>query len=508
MQLISRFCSTTFCIGLFLSSQNIQATTTVKPKVKSQKVSLSRVYSSQLDQAGQLVVKNYERLTLPLYYAQTQFFSKKASNTVKLKVNPDNKKHSIWGFGGSVTESCLSNLDEQSPQNRKKVMDLLFDKKKGAGLSFLRVSLGANDFSKRDYTLNDLPAGETDIELNKMTLSDLDPSISFVKEAQKYDSNLTVMVTPWTPPPWMKDTQAFKGGQLKKEYFPTYAEYLRRSMNYLETRGLKVSYLTAMNEPLIGEAQTWWYFPQGYMSIEDQFDFSMNHLLPLLKKYAVGNNDHPRLLLHDHNWGNNEDTVKRFAEVLKEKQTGIAGVAMHCYGGDFSVQENFHRQYPGVNSLNSECTANLYSKTPKFDFQWWLQNQVVDSTQIGSTGALGWNLCLDEKGGPRNNGCANCRGLVTINKQSKKLEVNAEYYAIAQVSRYLKKGAVVVEHEFADQSPLRGLTFINPDNSLVVVIRNPSAEKYKVELQIQGSINEKKNPMLTVPAEGAITFVF
>jgi glucosylceramidase len=178
---------------------------------------------------------------------------------------------------------------------------------------------------------------------------------------------------------------------------------------------------------------------------------------------------------------------------------------MHCYGGDFSVQQNFHKKWQGLASLNSECTANLFSKTPQFDFQWWLENQVVDSTQIGSRGALAWNLCLDEKGGPRNNGCSNCRGLVTINKAKKTIETNAEYYALAQVSRFVRRGARVVDHIIKGDTALRALTFLNPDGSLVLVVRNPTGSEGILSLQIGGDFNKEA---LRVPAQSAITYQF
>lgn len=468
--------------------------------VEASTFQLKQVYVSKQNQTGEIKTKNLNVVS------SVAFFEKPAHPVAQtLKVLPHQPRHEIWGFGASVTESCMSLYNSESLISKNKIMKMLFDKDEGAGLSFLRVPLGANDFSKGDYTLDDLAPGETDPELKKLNLKLLDPFIKFILQTKLHSPYSSVMVTPWTPPPWMKDTQAFKGGQLKKEFFPAYAEYIRRSMAYLAKNGIRVGFLTAMNEPLIGEAKTWWYFPQGYMSIEDQYEFTQNHLIPLLKKYSLGPNNFPRVLLHDHNWGNAEETVNRFKDVLKKKQNGIAGVAMHCYGGDFSVQQNFHKKWEGVGSLNSECTANIYSQTPQFDFQWWLENQVVDSTQIGSRGALAWNLCLDEKGGPRNNGCANCRGLVTINKAKKTLEVNAEYYALAQVSRFVRRGARVVDHFINGDTALRALTFINPDGSLVLVVRNPSGSEAFLNLQIG---DELKNEALRLPSQSAVTFKF
>jgi glucosylceramidase len=466
---------------------------------------LTQVYVSEFKQTGDIRIKALKVQTKVSYFEKTA----KSTNSL-LTIYPKQPLHELWGFGATVTEACLGLLEHQKPQQKNKIMELLFDSKKGAGFSFLRVPIGANDFSIKDYTLNDLPVGQTDPDLKSMNFSQLDPYIQFVKKARALHSPMTVMVTPWTPPPWMKDKEIYGGGQLKKENFPVFAEYLRRSIEYISSKGVPVNYLTILNEPLIGWAKDHWGFSQAYMSSEDQREFTLNHLVPLLKQKGVGGLMVPQILLHDHNWDNAEPTLEQFQAVLKESQesvrkSGIAGVAMHCYKGDLSTQKRFYQKWPGVAALNTECTASLSSKTPAFDFQWWLENQVIDTTQIGARGTLAWNLCLDETGGPRNNGCADCRGLITINRTTKTYIPNTEYYALTQVSRFVQSGARVVHHKLSSDSPLRSLTFVNPDQSLIVVIRNPTTEVQWTKLKIGG---DKLDESLMVPAQGAVTFQF
>ena len=40
-----------------------------------------------------------------------------------------------------------------------------------------------------------------------------------------------------------------------------------------------------------------------------------------------------------------------------------------------------------------------------------------------------WNMALDENEGPQNNGCPDCRGVITVNSQSGDVTYNADYYA-------------------------------------------------------------------------------
>ena len=52
-----------------------------------------------------------------------------------------------------------------------------------------------------------------------------------------------------------------------------------------------------------------------------------------------------------------------------------------------------------------------------------------------------WNLVLDEHGGPHKGGCPDCTGLATINQRTGAVTLNAEYYALAHASKFIRRGA-------------------------------------------------------------------
>src|SRR5690606_34793615 len=94
------------------------------------------------------------------------------------------------------------------------------------GVSYLRISIGASDLDASVFTYNDLPAGETDPELEKFSLApDQENLIPLLQQILKINPDIKIMGSPWTPPVWMKTNNNSVGGQLKPEYYETYAQY-------------------------------------------------------------------------------------------------------------------------------------------------------------------------------------------------------------------------------------------------------------------------------------------
>lgn len=423
-------------------------------------------------------------------------------NSVILSVKEQKTYQEIWGFGASITESCLISMNQLAPDERQSLMQSLFQKQKGAGFNYIRVPIGANDFSQGDYTLNDTINNLPDPELKKFNHARLQPFIDFVKEAQQYNPEIKIMLSPWTAPAWMKDSQKLRGGQIKRKYFSSFAKYLSKSVKVFEEQGIKLAHLSLLNEPLIGDAKVSWYFPQAYMSPEDQYYFISNYLVPQMQ----ANVNFPKLLLHDHNWDNSL-AVKHIADDVKLRPY-IAGMAYHCYGGDFHTQTRvLQEDFSHLSGFNTECSSTHSQNNGVDSFQWWLKNQSLDSLSKGSSGALGWNFCLNEEGGPRNDGCKDCRGLVTIDtKQNNSVKYNAEYYALSVASRYVEAGALRIEitQDSAAQASVSYAAFVNPNGQYVFLLRNESLEEQVVSIF---SAKQNKYIITKVPAGAAVNIL-
>lgn len=406
-----------------------------------------------------------------------------------LEVYPQQPKHSVVGFGGSVTDACISNINGLSPKAQKTIFKELFGKTHGARLNFLRLPIGANDFSSSDYSFDEVPQGQTDPQFKKLDFSPAQPQIDFIKTAKNYNPQIQLMASPWSPPAWMKDTEKLRGGQILPQFYASFAEYLAQTSLYMKSKKLPIKFITILNEPLIGWAKESWGFAQTYMGVDDQYSFTKDHLIPTFERMGVKT----KILVHDHNWDNSEGTIQKFNDLLEQKNPGLAGVAFHCYGGNYESQKSLLDKYKGTQFINSECSSTLRENNHAATFQWWLRTQSLDSIQAGSSGALAWNLCLDQDGGPRNNGCRGCRGLLTIDSKSKAVTLNPEYLALKQVSKFVYENAVVVDHKFTTPTELSALTVINTDGSRAYVIRNPTLEFVKV------NISQLKNTYLLPP---------
>ena len=81
-----------------------------------------------------------------------------------------------------------------------------------------------------------------------------------------------------------------------------------------------------------------------------------------------------------------------------------------------------------------------------------------------------WNLALDEKHGPHTGGCANCRGVVTIDSRDGTVTRNEEYYAFAHASRFVRPGARRVAS--TNVAALDNVAFRNEDGSRVLIVLN------------------------------------
>ena len=82
-------------------------------------------------------------------------------------------------------------------------------------ISYLRISVGASDLDAEVFSYNDLPAGQTDVNLQKFNLSkDTVHLIPLLKEILAIRPDLRIMGSPWSAPVWMKSNGSSVGGNL------------------------------------------------------------------------------------------------------------------------------------------------------------------------------------------------------------------------------------------------------------------------------------------------------
>src|SRR5205807_5265608 len=134
-------------------------------------------------------------------------FGSNTGNSSTIGVNEYQKLQQMDGFGAAVTDSSAWLIvNKMSSSQRSTLMQQLFDPSQGIGMSFVRIPMGASDFSVNGpYSYDDLPAGQADPNLNSFSINhDLAYIIPVLQQAHSLNPALKFMANPWSPPAWMK----------------------------------------------------------------------------------------------------------------------------------------------------------------------------------------------------------------------------------------------------------------------------------------------------------------
>lgn len=154
-----------------------------------------------------------------------EFVKGKSANNV-IEIFPEQKKQTIDGIGSSLTESSAFVLAHLPQPKRKSVMQNIFGKD-GANFSLARTHIASCDFTvegKYAYVENpdkelksfsiaqDLVGFDKDkyphIKNEKYDLLPMIKEALQIKNSQA-DSQLRIVASAWTAPPWMKDIETW-----------------------------------------------------------------------------------------------------------------------------------------------------------------------------------------------------------------------------------------------------------------------------------------------------------
>ncbi|MBK6964866.1 MAG: glucan endo-1,6-beta-glucosidase [Bacteroidales bacterium] len=436
---------------------------------------------------------------------KTQLFNKVGELAIKpvastsfpvISLDTSVRFQEVEGYGAALTGSSAYLIKNKlSIGARQTLLNDLFNPATGIGISYLRLTMGASDFSLSDFTYNDLPAGQTDYNLEQFSLSqDLQDVVPVLKEIVQISPGIRLMGSPWSPPAWMKTNGNLKGGKLKSEAYDVYADYFVRYIQAMKNEGIAIDAVTPQNEPL--------YFTANYPCMEmqpaEQLNFIKTALGPKFEAAELGT----KIIVYDHNWDNPQFPITILNSPDAAKY--VAGSAFHAYAGDVSAMTAVHNAHPDKGLYFTEISGGAWANNFSDNLMWNMNNIFIGTARNWSKNALLWNLALDESYGPQNNGCNNCRGVITISAGSGLVTKNEEYYSIAHFSKFVRPGAVRIGTNVPQTlSGLSAVGFQNADGTKVLVACNDSnAEKALTVSQ------DKNNFSYTVPAKSVVTIVW
>jgi glucosylceramidase len=390
-------------------------------------------------------------------------FGPNTGNSAMVRVNESQTFQQMIGFGAAVTDSSAWLIyNTMSSSQRATLMEQLFDPNQGIGVSFVRIPMGSSDFSiNGPYSYDDLPAGQSDPNLNYFSIShDQAYILPVLQQARSLNSNLTFMANPWSPPAWMKTNGSMLGtangvtGTLNSADYGPLAHYFVKFIQAYQAQGISISAVTPQNEPE--------YAPSNYSgmswSASGENAFIKNNLGPALKGAGLST----KILGYDHNWNGTS-----FASTLLNDSTtrnDLAGIAWHCYSGSPSAMTTIYTAEQTVGAYETECATGA-AVTPISTSDLLMQSVQNDAKTVEL-----WNLALDPNHGPHSGGCPDCLGVVTIDQNTGDVTYSNDYYQVGQYSKFVVPGA----HRIASNSlgRLADVAFKNPDGSKVVVVHD------------------------------------
>jgi glucosylceramidase len=394
------------------------------------------------------------------------------------------------GFGAAITDAAALNINRLAPERREALLRDLFDPDSGIGLSFTRLTIGASDFSMRHYSFDDMPPGQRDPALARFSIEPNRADVlPVVQRALAINPQLKIVASPWSAPGWMKTSGSLIKGTLWPNTYGFFARYLLRYVEAYDSLGVPIYALTVQNEPHFAPTD----YPGMRLDPPDRARLIGAYLGPLLARRP----NPPLILEWDHNWDQPDAPLRVLGDSVARRY--VAGVAWHCYAGDVSAQSKVHDAYPTVDAYFTECSGGDWAPSFADNLVWNVRTLIIGATRNWARGVILWNLALDELHSPYTGGCANCRGVVTINSQSGAVTRNVEYYALAHASRFVRPQARRIGST-SGVADLESVAFRNPDSSTVLIVVNAAAEERRFAVRWAG-----KSLVYVLPAGAVAT---
>ena len=408
-----------------------------------------------------------------------------------IEVDDSQTFQTMDGFGYCLTGGSAELLHALGAPARAKLLRELFGTgPDGIGVSYLRLSIGASDLDAQVFSYDDRPAGETDPTLTHFSLApDEAHLLPVLKEILAINPNIKLLGSPWSPPTWMKTNGETKGGSLKPEFYPAYAQYFVKYIQGMKARGIVLDAITVQNEPLHPGNN-----PSLLMPAEAQADFIGQHLGPAFKAAGLGT----KIICYDHNADKPEYPLTVLGHAAANPY--VDGSAFHLYAGPIEALSKVHEAYPQKNVYFTEQWVG--SKTTfASNLGWHVRNLEIGAPRNWARTVLEWNLAADPQQNPHSpGGCTECLGALTL-APGDAVTRNVAYYTVAHASKFVRPGAVRV----ASTSPaeLPNVAYRLPGGGHALLVANTQATPQAFSLRYKG-----RAAQATLPAGAVATYMW
>ena len=405
--------------------------------------------------------------------ASVNFAADAGTNATTITVDETTTYQTIDGFGYALTGGSAQLIDGLGANQSTFLNDIFSTAAGHVGSAFVRISIGASDMSSSDFTYDDMPSGQTDVNLTHFSISqEMADLVPVLKKIIAINPNIKILATPWTAPVWMKSSTTgnggFTGGNLNTAYYAAYATYFVKYIQAMKAQGINIYAITPQNEPLNANNN-----PAMTMQSNEEANFIQNNLGPQFASNGITT----KIICYDHNC---DEPSYPEAVLGTGANQYVDGSAFHLYAGDISALTTVHTAYP---TKNIYFTEQYIGGPGNFggDLSWHMNNLIIGAPRNWSRVVLEWNLASDPNYNPHTSGgCSNCQGAVTISGNS--YTRNTAYYTVAHASEFVQAGAVRISSNTFSSS-IQNVAFKNPDGTKVVVALNTasSSQTFKIK---------------------------
>ncbi|MHB8286369.1 MAG: glycoside hydrolase family 30 protein, partial [Caulobacteraceae bacterium] len=462
-----------------------------------------------------MAVRTAQALTTTLVAESPPAFAVTASPPGRNVVIDRTATAQAWvGAGAAMTESAayVLNNDLTASQQAAFFADVFGDK----GVSMLRVPMGDPDYCGTRYASGAFSAYDnstTDDNLASFSTAQDNANIfPMLKAAYAVNSNIKFICSPWSPPPYMKTVAALVSAtaymNASAANLTEYAQYfVKYAQAFYAQIGKYPDYFTIQNEANFSPSS----YPGCNWNGTDFLNFAQNYLGPALAAAGINiwSTNNPtgttQILCGDMSWG---DEAGHSLVTAAISGSYIAGAAYHAYDGNGSVQLSTLGSYYPAKQAHMTESSQAATGTAAARMATSLGYATLLSLQNGGSSITFWNLALATGGlpGPSDN----LEPAVTVGSGGA-LTYNSEYYVIAHLAKYVKRGAVrIASTTFGTTgntgTDLQTVAFLNPDGTVVSLLWNSGTTSLTASVIDQAAGNA--STQITLAAGDIVTTVF
>ena len=348
---------------------------------------------------------------------------------ILVRIYPDITFQTIEGIGGAFNEIGGEALMSLSEKQQNDIMKNLFDKNI-SNFSVCRTAIGASDFGIDAYSYSEIP---NDYKMKNFSIEREKTSvIPYIQMAYKYNPDMELFASPWSPPGWMKESGLMDRGEefsaknvLKDDpkIYKAYALYFSKYVEAYAKEGIKVDKIVIQNEQDINTK-----YPSCNMPPKQMGEFIIDYLRPQF------NIDDTSAEI----WAGSFRTAKKLdgLEYVANNswRDAVDGVGVQYIS---SVQiENMRTVFPEIKLLHTE--GNCYGGENSVDQAFSRFNEVASYINHGVPNFCYWNMILNETSSSGWDWKQN--SLINIDRDTKIVTYNPDYAVMALFGRFMRSG--------------------------------------------------------------------